>query len=104
MGSVDGWVSFGPDRDGAARGEVWGLYVAPAAWGSGAAHRLLRSASEALRGQGFVAPVLWCLEGNDRALRFYRREGWELDGAPPDRRDLRSRRLRAWSSASASLD
>ena len=79
-GSVDGWVSFGPDREDAAQGEVWGLYVAPAAWGSGAARRLLAAASDALRDEGFSTLVLWCLDGNDRALRFYRREGWQLDG------------------------
>lgn len=80
-GCVDGWVSFGPDREDPARGEVWGLYLAPAAWGSGVAGRLLGAASDALRDQGFTTLVLWCLEGNDRALRFYRREGWQLDGA-----------------------
>ena len=86
-GCVDGWVSFGPDREDPARGEVWGLYVAPAAWGSGAARRLLSAASNALRDQGFTTLVLWCLEGNDRALRFYRREGWLLDGGR-ETRDL----------------
>jgi GNAT superfamily N-acetyltransferase len=79
-GDVDGWVSFGPDREDAVRGEVWGLYVSPASWGSGIARRLLGAASDSLREQGFTTLVLWCLEGNERALRFYRREGWVLDG------------------------
>ena len=27
------------------------------------------------------AALLWVLEGNDRAARFYEREGWRRDGA-----------------------
>jgi GNAT superfamily N-acetyltransferase len=84
-GSVDGWVSFGTDRDDPTRGEVWGLYVAPTAWGSGTAAQLLGTATEHLKGQGFAELVLWCLEGNDRALRFYQREGWHLDGTRQQR-------------------
>lgn len=79
-GVVDGWVSFGPDRSDATAGEVWGLYVAPQARGSGAARRLLHAATDGLRDLDFSTLVLWCLDGNDRALHFYRREGWVLDG------------------------
>jgi GNAT superfamily N-acetyltransferase len=85
-GAVDGWVSFGPDRSGdhgddGADGEVWGLYVDPASWGSGTARHLLRAATDQLHATGFSSVVLWCLDGNERAHRFYGREGWVLDGA-----------------------
>lgn len=80
-GTVAGWVSFGAERDDPSHGEVWGLYVAPAAWGTGAAATLLGTAADRLRDNGFAQLVLWCLDGNDRALGFYQREGWRLDGA-----------------------
>jgi len=78
---VDGWVSFGPDRVSGSAGEVWGLYVAARSWGSGTARLLLDAASDALRSQGFTSLELWCLNGNERALRFYQREGWTPDGS-----------------------
>jgi RimJ/RimL family protein N-acetyltransferase len=34
-----------------------------------------------LREAGYRAAILWVLEDNPRARRFYEREGWELDGA-----------------------
>jgi len=82
---VDGWVSFGPDRNSGSAGEIWGLYVAARSWGSGTAQRLLHAASDALRSQGFTSLELWCLDGNERALRFYQREGWSIDGARTSR-------------------
>ena len=33
-----------------------------------------------LRTFGFERASLWMLAGNERALRFYRREGWVADG------------------------
>jgi GNAT superfamily N-acetyltransferase len=62
-------------------GELWGLYVDPEAWGSGAAAALLAASVDALRGRGFTEAVLWVLEDNPRARRFYEREGWTADGA-----------------------
>lgn len=81
-GTVDGWVSFGSDRNDTTptAGEVWGLYVDPGSWGSGTARHLLQAATDHLRDQGFSSLALWCLAGNARAQRFYEREGWILDG------------------------
>jgi hypothetical protein len=30
---------------------------------------------------GFTDALLWVLDGNDRAVRFYEGEGWSADGA-----------------------
>ena len=36
---------------------------------------------EELERRGFRNATLWVLASNDRARRFYEREGWEADGA-----------------------
>ena len=33
-----------------------------------------------MRSSGFRRALLWVLEGNERAERFYRAAGWEADG------------------------
>lgn len=61
--------------------ELIGLYLLPEAWGKGLAHSLhdrfvqfLLDTPSALEG------VLEVWSGNDRALAFYARHGWEPDG------------------------
>jgi GNAT superfamily N-acetyltransferase len=56
------------------------LYVVPEAWGTGVAQRLMEAALDAMRERGATEAILWVVEGNDRARRFYEREGWALDG------------------------
>lgn len=76
---VVGFVSVGANRDDEREGELYAIYVLPEAWGSGAGTRLMRAALEALR-ERYATSVLWVLEDNPRARRFYEREGWTLDG------------------------
>jgi hypothetical protein len=42
------------------------------------------AAVNVLRDAGFGDAILWVLEGNDRAQRFYEIGGWVLDGAAKD--------------------
>jgi GNAT superfamily N-acetyltransferase len=80
--AVVGVSAFGADRDvpdDAHRGELWVLYVAPSHWGRGYGYALLRDAEQALAVTGRHDLSLWVLEGNDRAIRFYEREGWLAD-------------------------
>ena len=79
-GRIVGFVSVGPEREDPTLGELYAIYVLPKAWGSGAGTALMEEAVGALRdGYGGEA-VLWVLEDNPRARRFYEREGWSLDG------------------------
>jgi ribosomal protein S18 acetylase RimI-like enzyme len=82
-GSIVGWCTVGaarePDLENA--GEIWGIYAAPEAWGSGAGAALMAAGLEALRELGFDQASLWVLDDNPRARRFYEREGWALDDA-----------------------
>ena len=80
-GRVIGWCTVGPSRDADADGELWGIYVLSDAWGSGAGVALMTAGVAALRESGCREVILWVLEDNPRARRFYEREGWVLDGA-----------------------
>jgi GNAT superfamily N-acetyltransferase len=61
-------------------GELCALYVDPDRWGSGLGAALMVDARNRMAGQGFRHALLWLLKGNDRADRFYRRDGWSPDG------------------------
>jgi GNAT superfamily N-acetyltransferase len=76
-----GFVSTGESRDEDAAAELYSIYVLPSAWGTSAGTALMRSGLEAMRSRFSGDAVLWVLEDNPRARRFYEREGWVLDGA-----------------------
>jgi ribosomal protein S18 acetylase RimI-like enzyme len=80
---VLGFVTFGPsrDQDAVGMGEIYALYVDPGRYEAGLGRMLMAHARERLKEQGFGAAVLWVLVGNERAARFYEREGWTADGA-----------------------
>jgi GNAT superfamily N-acetyltransferase len=82
---VIGFVSFGPSRDSdtdpRATGEVFAIYADPDVWGTGAGRSLLASAVAELARLGYADAILWVLDTNDRARRFYALAGWAEDGA-----------------------
>jgi hypothetical protein len=41
----------------------------------------MAEARRRLHDAGFAEAILWVLQGNDRAARFYEGEGWVPDGA-----------------------
>ena len=71
-----GFLMHGPARDEDAPEEhqVWALNVAPEHHGSGLAQRLM----DEVFGDG--PAYLWVASGNERAIRFYERHGFGLDG------------------------
>jgi GNAT superfamily N-acetyltransferase len=80
-GAIRGFATTGPDREGAEAGELLALYVDPDFWGRGVGRTLVSAGRARLVGQGHRQAVLWVLEGNARADRFYRADGWSPDGA-----------------------
>jgi ribosomal protein S18 acetylase RimI-like enzyme len=80
-GRVVAFATCGASGDADGEGELYAIYALPEAWGGGTGPALMASALESLRGAGFRDAVLWVLEDNPRARRFYEREGWALDGA-----------------------
>jgi ribosomal protein S18 acetylase RimI-like enzyme len=81
-GQVVGISVVGPPRrhEPSGVGELWMINLEPAAWGRGLGTALLGAATDELRRAGNVEAVLWVLAGNNRARRFYEREGWLPDG------------------------
>ena len=80
---IIGFVAFGSSRDVDApdHGEVAALYVDPDRYEGGVGRMLMREARRRLWEAGFTDALLWVLDGNERAARFYEREGWAPDGA-----------------------
>jgi GNAT superfamily N-acetyltransferase len=79
-GVVVGFASVGPSRDEDGVGELYAIYVEPDAWSTGAGRLLIEAAEEQLTRE-YDAALLWVLEDNPRARRFYERAGWAPDGA-----------------------
>ena len=71
-----GFAGAGPGRDNDVDLdlELMALYVRAAWWGTGIGYALLREAI------GDRAAYLWVLDGNDRAMAFYRRHGFSDEG------------------------
>jgi GNAT superfamily N-acetyltransferase len=77
-GRLLGFSSTGRGRDpddGLPPLELMALYVRASSYGTGVGHALLDAAL------GAAPAYLWVLDGNDRAIRFYERHGFVLDGA-----------------------
>lgn len=71
------YLGVGEEPDTA---ELAAIHVAPELVGTGVGRLLMVDALTALPAYGSRA-VLWVLEGNARARRFYERGGWTFDGA-----------------------
>lgn len=82
-GCVRGFAMTGAARDGDAVGcgELMSLYVDPASLGRGVGRLLIGDARARLSARAFTEAVLWVMVGNDRAARFYDRDGWLPDGS-----------------------
>lgn len=80
---IIGFASVGGTRDDDAAdgtGELYAIYLAEDATGTGLGRTLLARSTQALRDARFSRASLWVLETNDRARAFYEREGWTWDG------------------------
>ena len=81
---VIGFASVGTVANGdlpGLTGELFAIYIAPEAIGTGLGRALLSHAMETLRVNGSRRAILWVLASNARARRFYEVAGWALDGA-----------------------
>jgi GNAT superfamily N-acetyltransferase len=83
QGTICGFATTAPARDADAQGqgELCALYVDPDCWGQGTGAILIAAARARLLAQGFRTAVLWVLDSNVRAYRFYSRDGWVADGS-----------------------
>jgi GNAT superfamily N-acetyltransferase len=67
------------DEDLSNFGELMAIYVDPAYLHTGVGRSLMSAARERLRRVGVAQAVLWVLDGNVAARRFYERDGWRCD-------------------------
>ncbi|WP_437649407.1 N-acetyltransferase family protein [Sorangium sp. So ce362] len=83
--AVLGFASAGPTRDDdddpLEVGELYTIYLLPAAWGRGLGAALLDTAQADLAQCRHRTMTIWVLEGNTRARRFYELSGFARDGA-----------------------
>jgi ribosomal protein S18 acetylase RimI-like enzyme len=78
-----GFVGFGAardeDTDPAQVAEVYGIYVHPDHWRTGAGSALMEAALEQLHQGGYTEVVLWTMRDNTPAHGFYRKNGFRRD-------------------------
>lgn len=81
-GKIVGFANVGPSRDPELPelGEVRAIYLLPEYWDRGLGRFLMTAALDALTSAAFPEAVLWVLEANDRARRFFEKGGWVADG------------------------
>jgi ribosomal protein S18 acetylase RimI-like enzyme len=73
-----------PDLDARRTGEIWGIYISPDHWRRGIGRRLAEEAERILGSRGYEGAVLWVLEANQQARRFYEAMGFSPDGQSKD--------------------
>lgn len=94
-GKVVGFAQTGPNREALSRSgseaspgnrtgvkiaELYCIYLGSGAIGKGVGRRLFAHAIDHLRASGYQQVVLWVLERNERARRFYEAAGWQHEG------------------------
>ena len=80
-GDIVGFSLVGPDREGGEEtGEIVAIYLHPDVWDRGYGWALMEHSVVEMRRLGFRRAVLWVLETNERARRFYETAAWTHDG------------------------
>ena|SRR5579864_3769912 len=79
---IVGFLALGPARHMEAEmiGEIYAIYVDPQSWNQGAGRALFGHGEGRLRAMVYSQAILWVLESNTRARRFYEIAGWVIDG------------------------
>ena len=83
-GKVIGIISIGKERDGdmpANTGELCGFYLDPDYIGKGYGRKAMDWVKQELFSRGYDTVVLWVLDENRSAKRFYEKSGFAPEGA-----------------------
>ena len=81
-GELLGLTICGESRDpdaGDDVGEVRMIFAAAGAWGRGVGSALMAAALDDLRARGYSEATVWSFADNERANRFYERQGFAHD-------------------------
>jgi GNAT superfamily N-acetyltransferase len=81
-GRIAGFITYGPPEDEVAEGwgQLYAINLHPDFWRQGVGTRLFAAGLQGLADLGYRHGYLWVLDGNERAIAFYHRQGWPLDG------------------------
>jgi GNAT superfamily N-acetyltransferase len=83
-----GLVAAGPARDrdcdSLRTQEVYAIYLRSEYWGQGHSKALYLATENQMRRSGAIDAVLWVLQDNVRARRFYEPQGFTLDQSRPE--------------------
>ena len=81
-GDIVGFASAGPEREGdrVYQGELYAIYILEEYQRMGLGHRLFSHVTRGLLADGFNSLLLWVLEDNRHACRFYESLGGERAG------------------------
>lgn len=76
-----GFSALGPAREGGeGKGEVFLFYLLPGVWRQGIGRHLMGASTDTLRHLGYQSAMLWVLDTNQPARRFYETMGWRFEG------------------------
>lgn len=62
-------------------GEIWGIYLLPEYWNMGIGSELINWGINELKKRNYSKVILWVLEENINARKFYEKVGFKHDGA-----------------------
>ena len=80
---IIGIANFGcyrDNKDALSTGEIRAIYLLEQYWRKGVGSALLKRAVEAMAASGYINLVLWVLNTNARAIAFYEKHYFALDG------------------------
>ena len=83
-GKIIGIITISVERDGdlpAGTGELCGFYLDPDYIGKGYGRQAMAWVQSELKSRGFSTMVLWVLDQNEKAKRFYEKNGLRPEGA-----------------------
>lgn len=83
--AIAGFVLAWPAREvdpGHNWGEISAIYLLESEWGKGSGWRLWQAADEFLKSADYDTIMLWVLDGNEQAIRFYEKIGFVQDPSP----------------------
>ena len=82
-GNPVGLLSFGDSRHieiSEDSIELWRIYLLPKYWGIGFGEELFNWGMSEIKARGYMKVILWVLEENNRARRFYEKNGFTHNG------------------------
>ena len=75
------FINKSRDEDKADSGEIGAMYLLSEYWGKGYGREMMDFSLAELKRMGHDEVLLWVLEANNRARRFYEKCGFSFDGA-----------------------